>query len=166
MKSIFGIALLWMLTVVPFAWASELRIVHTDPEWKDGKGDVPDKGICIKRGGKGFSPAITVSGIPDTAVTLRLMFTDDDYGNEGGHGDFILKLNGQGIIKIPSIGGNDNFLPSNMIGGNGHHCWDCPEIDYLGPCSGGRGNRYRVNIYARDSEQKLLTKGTLLLGHY
>ena len=148
----------------PGASAAELKILHTDPTWKDGKGDVPDKGICSRRGGKNLSPALEISQIPAGTQTLNLMFTDDDYGSEGGHGDFIVKLNGQNKINIPSF--KDGVLPKNMTGGKGHHCSVCSEIDYLGPCSGGRGNQYRVNIYARDSKGKVLAKGTVLLGQF
>ena len=79
------------------------------------------------------------------------MFTDDDHGDEGGHGDFTLQLSGQSTVKIPSFA--DNSLPSDMVGGNGHHCSNCDETDYLGPCSGGKGHSYRVNIYARDGKK-------------
>ena len=146
--------------------ATELTIVHTDAEWKDGKGDVPDKGVCLKHGGKSWSPSLKISGIPGAAKSIRLRFTDDDYGNEGGHGDFTVKLNGQTTIEIPPIGGGKNYLPANITGGNGHHCYSCSEGDYLGPCSGGRGHTYRVNIYVRDAEQETLAKGTILLGNF
>ena len=165
MKNVFGLIVLFcVFTMAPLSLAAELTIVHTDPEWEDGKGDVPGKGICHKHGGKGYTPALEISGIPNNALTLRLLFTDDDYGEEGGHGDFILKLNGEIDIKIPSF--KDGSLPSNMTGGNGHMCMSCFESDYLGPCSGGKSHTYRVNIYARDSEKSVLAKGTILLGNF
>ena len=146
------------------SWATELTIIHTDPEWKDGKKSVPKKGKCSKHWGKNLSPALEVSGIPSNAQTLRLRFTDDHYGREGGHGDFTLKLSGENVIKIPSF--KDGSLPSNMTGGKGHHCGNCREKDYLGPCSGGRNHIYRVNIYARDKENNVIGKGTVLLGKF
>lgn len=167
MRKVFGI-LLGIAIIMPatMSRAAELTIVHTDPAWKDGKGDVPEKGICLKHDGKSWSPSLKISGIPSDAKSIRLLFTDDDFGDEGGHGDFTIKLNGQGTLKIPSIGGDKDFLPKNVIGGNGHHCDSCSEKDYLGPCSGGRGNTYRVNIYAKDKDGKDLAKGTILLGNF
>ena len=161
-----GLIVLFLVfvTVVPLSWAAELKVSHTDPEWGEGRGDVPNKGICSRHRGDNLSPALAVSGIPKNAQTLRLMFTDDNYGSEGGHGDFILKLNGESEINIPSF--KDGSLPSNMVGGNGHHCSVCPEDDYLGPCSGGRGHTYRVNIYALDSKNKVITKTTIVLGKF
>ena len=140
--------------------------VHTDPEWKGGKGDVPEKGICLKHNGKSLSPSLKISGIPGAAKSIRLMFTDADYGSEGGHGDFSVKLNRKTTIEIPPIDGDKDYLPANITSGNGHHCDSCSEGDYLGPCSGGRGHTYRVNIYARDAEQEILAKGTILLGNF
>ena len=151
-----------LATAAPLSWAAELRAVHTDQEWNEGKGNVPQKGICSRHGGDNLTPGLAVSGIPKNARLLRLLFTDDNYGSEGGHGEFILKLDGESEIQIPSF--KDGSLPPNMSGGNGHHCSFCPETDYLGPCSGGRWHTYRVNIYALDSEGEVVTKTTTLLG--
>ena len=54
--------------------AGELALSHTDPAWKDGKGKVPDIGICEARnvGGKGMSPSIEVTGIPVSYTHLTL----------------------------------------------------------------------------------------------
>ena len=66
MKNIFGLIVLFcVFSMAPLSLAAELTIVHTDPEWEDGKGDVPDKGICHKHGGKGDTPALEISGIPN-----------------------------------------------------------------------------------------------------
>ena len=144
--------------------ASELTVIHTDPEWKNGEGDVPKKGICSKHWGKNLTPSLKVNGIPGASKYLRFLFTDDDYGNEGGHGNFTLQLSGQSTVEIPSFA--DGSLPPNMTGGKGHHCFDCDETDYLGPCSGGKGHTYRVNVYAHDGEKNVLAKGTVKLGKF
>ncbi|HBP60347.1 MAG TPA: hypothetical protein DD668_12265, partial [Alphaproteobacteria bacterium] len=68
--------------------AADLVVTHTDSDWNDGNGTVPMKGICLKYGGESWSPPMQISGIPDGAETIRLLFTDDNYGREGGHGDF------------------------------------------------------------------------------
>ena len=165
----FYIAILlacFFLTPVSGAHSSELKIVHTDPEWKNGKGDVPLKGRCAYRGGgDDLSPPLRVSEIPENAVFLRLMFTDDYFGQEGGHGNLLLKLSGkQKVIEIPSFSGTS--LPKNIIEGNGHHCSGCGSSDYLGPCSGGRYHLYRVNIYALDANKNAISRGTVTLGRF
>ena len=152
--------------IANMSYAADLTVVHTDAEWKDGKGEVPEKGICLKHDGKSWSPSIKISGIPSAAKSIKLLFTDDDYGDEGGHGDFTVKLNGQSTIEIPPIGGDKDYLPANITGGNGHHCSMCPEVDYLGPCSGGKGHTYRVIVNAMDAEEEILATGTVLLGQF
>ena len=37
---------------------------------------------------------------------------------------------------------------------------------YLPPCSGGRGNRYTVDVKAVDAKNKVLEKTTLDIGRY
>ena len=62
------------------ASAADLIISHIDPAWKDGKADVPLIGICLSRnvGGKGMSPPMKVTGIPNGTVKLELHFTNED----------------------------------------------------------------------------------------
>ena len=163
-KFLAAFSIIVYISAVSLSQAADLKVAHTDPEWENGEGDVPEKGICSKHSGENLTPALEISGIPRSAKTLRLMFTDDDYGDEGGHGDFALNLNGQSSVKIPSFA--DGSVPSNMVGGNGHHCSDCDETDYLGPCSGGKGHTYRVNIYALDDKKNVLGEGTVLLGNF
>lgn len=147
-------------------FAADLIVIHNDEDWNDGKGNVPKKGICLKYGGESMSPSIKISGIPAGAAFIRLLFTDDNYGKEGGHGDFLIKLNGKSNIEIPPFGGKSNYLPTDIIGGNGNHCYSCKEKDYLGPCSGGRNHTYRVIVHAKDSNESLLATGTVLLGKF
>lgn len=168
-KSILAAAAIVLAAAVGSANAekkTELSVSHLDPDWRDGKGDVPEKGICLRDDGKSLSPSIKVTSIPAGTKLLILKFTDDDYGYEGGHGVFKYKLAGETEIKISPIGGEKDFLPPNIIGGEGHHCGNCWEEDYLGPCSGGKGHIYRVNIYAQNKDGEILAKGTLLLGTY
>ena len=128
MTKFFGIFIgLAIFTTATMSLAADLTIVHTDAEWKDGKGRVPYKGICLKHGGDSWSPPLKIIGIPSDAKTIRLRFTDDDYGSEGGHGDFIVKLNGQTAVEIPPIGGDDDYFPENITGGNGHHSFDSSD---------------------------------------
>ncbi len=166
MKALGIFTALGIFSTATMSCASDLIVIHTDIDWKDGNGKVPKKGICLKYGGESLSPPMQISGIPDGAETIRLLFTDDNYGREGGHGDFTVKLNGQSSIELPPIGGDTNYLPANIIGGNGNHCYSCKETDYLGPCSGGRNHTYRVIVHATNAEEVILATGTVLLGQF
>ena len=149
------------------SWADGLTLSHTDPAWKDGKGDVPGKGICRRNGGKGMSPPLKVSNIPEGTVKLLINFTDEDYGSEGGHGAFELKLSRKTEVDIASIQGEgSDKMPPNMKGVGQHHCGSCGGTYYLGPCSGGRGHFYTVYVYAKNADGKELAKGKLPLGQY
>ena len=166
MKALGIFTALGIFSTATMSCASDLIVIHTDIDWKDGNGKVPKKGICLKYGGESLSPPMQISGIPDGAETIRLLFTDDKYGREGGHGDFTVKLNGQSSIELPPFGGDTNYLPANSIGGNGNHCYSCKETDYLGPCSGGRNHTYRVIVHATNAEEVILATGTVLLGQF
>jgi phosphatidylethanolamine-binding protein (PEBP) family uncharacterized protein len=157
---------LFCVSVSFSASAADLTLSHLDPAWKDGKGDVPEKGLC-KRDGGGMSPPIKVSGIPSETVKLLINFTDEDYGDEGGHGGFEFKIFGESEVTIPSIEGGVDKMPPNMKGVIEHHGGDRNNgTYYLGPCSGGRGNTYTVYIYAKDKADEELAKGKLSLGIY
>jgi len=166
MKALGIFTALGIFSTATMSCASDLIVIHTDIDWKDGNGKVPKKGICLKYGGESLSPPMQISGIPDGAETIRLLFTDDNYGREGGHGDFTVKLNGHSSIALPPFGGDANYLPANITGGNGNHCYSCKEEDYLGPCSGGRNHTYRVIVHAADAEKVILATGTVLLGRF
>lgn len=66
------------------AFADALRVQHFDKSW-DRK-SIPKNGVCLRRGGEGFSPKIGISMMPEETKSIRLMFTDLNYGKEGGHG--------------------------------------------------------------------------------
>ena len=154
MKALGIFTALGIFSTATMSCASDLIVIHTDIDWKDGNGKVPKKGICLKYGGESLSPPMQISGIPVGAETIRLLFTDDKYGREGGHEDFTVKLNGQSSIELPPFGGDTNYLPANIIGGNGNHCYSCKETDYLGPCSGGRNHTYRVIVHAKNAKHR------------
>ena len=111
MKALGIFPALGIFSPATMSCASDLIVIHTDIDWKDGNGKVAKKGICLKYGGESLSPPMQISGIPDGAETIRLLFTDDNYGKEGGHGDFTVKLNGHSSIALPPFGGDTNYLP-------------------------------------------------------
>ena len=78
-----------------------LVVEHIDKSWNSKK--VPKKGVCLRRGGDGFSPEIRISKIPESATLLKLMFTDMNFGKEGGHGGIQTTVNGKTEIIVPSF---------------------------------------------------------------
>lgn len=147
--------------------AAELNVAHIDEDWGNGKGSVPNKGICQYRGGDGMSPAFKISNIPNLTAKIELHFTDEDYDTEGFHGIIGVPLTkNQSEIIISSFKGETNSLPDKYEIIRKHGCYNCGTGVYLGPCSGGRGHRYNVYIYAKDSAGNTLSKGKLRLGNY
>ena len=118
--------------------AGELALSHTDPAWKDGKGKVPDIGICEARnvGGKGMSPSIEITGIPSGTVKLELHFTDEDWhAGEGAHGvvGFPVPAGSKSVI-VPSFKGETDKLPANIEAISSHEAQMLAGGVYLGPC--------------------------------
>ena len=145
--------------------ADPLVIKHTDKSW-DSK-IVPKKGICLRRGGDGFSPEIQISKIPENTAVLKLMFTDMDFGKKGGHGGIETPVNGKTEIVVPSF---RDTLPKGFKGIKKHHCKPCRSIGgndyYNGPCSPQLKHTYKVFVYAVSKNGKTLSKGNLTLGKY
>ena len=167
MQKIYGsfLVLIICLYVSFNATAGDLNVVHLDSTW-NGK-DVPQKGICQRRGGDGYSPKIKVSKIPSNAASLLFMFTDEDYGNEGGHGGFEIKIPNNSDLIVPSF---NKKLPKGFSGVQTHHCDRCQEYGgsdfYNGPCSGGKMHAYSVKVYAKNKAGEKLAEGKLALGIY
>jgi len=149
------------------ASAADLILSHIDPAWKDGKGDVPSIGICLYRdvGGKGMSPPIKVTGIPNGTVKLELHFTDEDWESEGAHGVIGYKITaGSTSVVIPSFKGETDELPPNFEKIRAHE----GRMDgvYLPPCSGGQEHDYTVYVYAKNADDEKLANGKLPIGNY
>lgn len=143
-------------------------VAHSDAAW-DGK-TVPERGICTRRGGEGWSPALTFAGIPAGATALELRFTDKDWSGEGAHGIVRVALSGEqvsaGSFALASFKGETDALPAGMTAISAHECGRCGGGVYLGPCSGGREHAYVVNVYALDADAKPLATSELPLGIY
>ena len=89
LKKLNAIFLFMFLAISPWitpnnAFADDLKVQHLDGSW-DGK-TIPKNGVCLRRGGEGFSPKIGISMMPEETKSIRLIFTDLNYGKEGGHG--------------------------------------------------------------------------------
>ena len=171
MKRLLGVFIgLTLVMLSTGSQAGELALSHTDPAWKDGKGKVPDIGICEARnvGGKGMSPSIEVTGIPSGTVKLELHFTDENwYAGEGAHGvvGFPVPAGSKSVI-VPSFKGETDKLPANIEAISSHEAQMLAGGVYLGPCSYGRGHNYTVYVYAKNADGKTLAKGKLPLGQY
>jgi phosphatidylethanolamine-binding protein (PEBP) family uncharacterized protein len=149
------------------ASAADLIISHIDPAWKDGKADVPLIGICLSRnvGGKGMSPPMKVTGIPNGTVKLELHFTDEDWKSKGAHGVIGYKITaGSTSVVIPSFKGETDKLPPNFEKISAHA--GRQDGAYLAPCSGGQMHDYTVYVYAKNADDKELANGKLPLGNY
>ena len=170
MKILSGVMLgLTMVMLSTASLAGKLTLSHTDPAWKDGKGDVPQIGICRARGdgGKGMSPSIKVTGIPTGTVKLELHFTDEDWSGEGAHGVVGFKVpTGSNSVIVPSFKGETDKLPANIEALSSHEGTMLAGGVYLGPCSGGQYHDYTVYVYAKNADGKKLAKGKLPLGEY
>jgi len=158
---------LFCVSVSFSASAADLTLSHIDPAWKDGKGDVPSIGICLYRddGGKGMSPPIKVTGIPNGTAKLELHFTDEDWKSEGAHGVIGYKITaGSTSVVIPSFKGETDELPPNFEEISAHE----GRMDgiYLPPCSGGKGHDYTVYVYAKNADDEELANGKLPIGNY
>ena len=142
-----------------------LMVEHIDKSWNSKK--VPKKGVCLRRGGDGFSPEIQISKIPESATLLKLMFTDMNFGKEGGHGGIQTTVNGKTEIIVPSF---RDKLPAGFKGIKKHHCKPCRSVGgndyYNGPCSPQRKHTYKVFVYAISKTGETLAKGNLTLGKY
>ena len=164
--SSFFLTLVSMLFLATNIYAADPLVVkHIDKSW-DSK-TVPKKGVCLRRGGDGFSPKIQISKIPENTAVLKLMFTDMNFGKEGGHGGIETSVNGKTEIVVPSF---RDTLPKGFKGIKKHHCKPCRNIGgndyYNGPCSPQRKHTYKVFIYAVSKNGKTLSKGNLTLGRY
>ncbi|TAN52312.1 MAG: hypothetical protein EPN26_08140 [Rhodospirillales bacterium] len=151
---------------------AKLDVAFADEAWTGSA--VPTVGICDAYGGKNFSPSLKISGIPADANAVIVSFSDRTYSpmDGGGHGVLGFSLEpGKDSVTLPALPGNSRNFPegiwiesdnsSRMHGGRG----------YLGPCSGGRSNRYEADVRAilkpkEGGETKLLAKGAIRLGYY
>jgi len=151
---------------------SALEAKIADPAW-DGV-EVPEGQQCQKFGGKGSSPALTVSGIPSGASHLVLEFSDRTFKpmDQGGHGKVAYAIeSGKTEVTVPSVPGHTVELPAGFSVVEQHKAptWDQPGA-YLPPCSGGRGNSYYVTVKAvhkmGDETHELATSPAVEMGRY
>lgn len=126
----------------------------------DGR-KVPAGQHCHLSGGKGSTPPMTVSGIPAGTVWLIAYYNDKSYSplsQNGGHGTIGYPVKGA-TADLPAVPGMTAKLPGGVrVIKPARATGDYASPGYLPPCSGGRGNRYTVDIRAVDASGKVLSE--------
>ncbi len=147
---------------------SFLTVHFKDDAW-DGR-KVPAGQQCPLQGGKGATPKLEVSGLPEGATRIVVAFNDETYQpmNYGGHGILGFDVKPvQGVAQLPSAPGNTADLPDGVsVTTASRGTGDYASPGYLPPCSGGNGNLYTATLTALDAAGKEVGKGRIELGHY
>ncbi len=151
----------------------QLNVSFADSAWNGAT--IPAGQQCSLFGGKGATPALQVSGIPDGANAVIVEFNDRDYSplsSGGGHGIIGYPVSGTSA-SLPSVPGETGSLTGGAwVEANSRGTGAYAKSGYLPPCSGGKGNRYfavvkAVYKAAKDGEEsKLLATSTIELGKY
>jgi hypothetical protein len=179
-KTIWSIhfLLLFLTLFSPVASAAnpvgQFQVVLADAKW-DGK-TIPYGQQCLRDGGKGSTPALSLKNIPAEANAIVFEYSDATYSpmNNGGHGKIGYSIApGTSEVNVPPLLGNTLTVPDGffIISPHSNPSWDKAGA-YLPPCSGGRGNSYYVTVKAvvlpPDKLQKIKVLGTLKinLGNY
>lgn len=127
--------------------------------WDGGK--VPSGQQCKLHGGNGSTPPMRVSGIPSGAVWVVAYFNDKSYkplSRNGGHGTIAFPVRGA-VTDLPAVPGMTKRLPGGaqvMAAAKSSGKYASPG--YLPPCSGGKNNRYSVDLKAVDKQGKVLAE--------
>lgn len=134
----------------------------------DGK-RVPAGQHCTIFGGKGSTPPMRVSGLPNGTSWVYVEYNDRDYSplsKKGGHGVIGYPVSGASadLYSVPGLAGN---LPGkakvvSAARGKGEY----KSNGYMPPCSGGKGHRYFAIVKAISSSGKVLEKQRVEIGRY
>jgi len=101
------------------------------------------------------------------AKQIVLKFTDNDYDSEGFHGEISLAVPaGATTLTPPEFTGETDTLPPGVKAPASHGCDSCGSGVYPGPCSGGHGHAYYVNIYVLDAKGEKLDGSYFDLANY
>lgn len=134
----------------------------------DGK-KIPAGQHCPLQGGKGKTPPMSVSGIPNGTTWIFVEYNDRDYkplSTNGGHGIIGFPVKGASA-NLPAVPGMTGRLPGNArviqaARGTGDYASD----GYKPPCSGGRNHRYFAIVKAVSAQGKVLDKTRVEIGRY
>jgi hypothetical protein len=157
---------------IPASAETKLKVEFTDQAW-DGK-KIPKGQHCKKFRGKGSTPPLKVSNIPEGANAIIVEFNDASYSKlsrDGGHGKVGWKIQGGGEAVLKAVPGGTKTLPKGTWLVKKNRATGAWRSDgYLPPCSGGKGNKYKAVVKAvrmKGNEiAEELGKGTITLGKY
>jgi len=146
------------------AFATDARLAAP---W-DGK-KIPKGQQCTLQGGTPMTPAIARSGIPAGTAFIIGEFNDRDFAplsTKGGHGTISWPVKGAsanlGAIAENATKGAGGAQVMKAARATGQFA----SKGYLAPCSGGRGNRYFIDLKAVDAQGKILDKLRVEMGRY
>lgn len=155
---------------------AKLDANFADSKW-DGK-KIPGNQVCSLFGGKGATPKMNISNIPQGTNAIIMEINDEGYAplsSNGGHGKVGFWVDkGNKSITLKSVPGDSyNNLPkgtfieqASKAGGK------YATSGYLPPCSGGKNHMYSAKIQAvykaknDDEVSKLLGETYIQFGRY
>ncbi|TNJ44789.1 hypothetical protein [Phaeobacter sp. B1627] len=130
---------------------------------------VPSGQQCHLFGGKGSTPPMKVSQLPDGTAWVYVEYNDQDYrplSKNGGHGVIGYPVKGStadlypvpGIVK--KLPGQARVISASR--GTGEY----KSNGYMPPCSGGNGHRYFAIVKAISASGKVLEQTRVNIGRY
>ena len=150
-----------------------LGLAMADPAWAPGAGGgaIPRGMQCTLDGGRGATPAISVTGIPDGAAEIVVEFNDKSYGplsTGGGHGVIAYAHSGGPTATLPSVPGETDRLgvPGARVKQSTRASGRFAAAGYLPPCSGGRGNLYTATVKAVAADGATLAQDVISIGRW
>lgn len=145
-----------------------LTLAFADAAWTGER--IPEGQQCTKFGGKGGTPALSVSGIPAGTAELVVEFNDRSYAplsSDGGHGKIGFAHDGTASTVLASVPGETDALPTGArVVKKNRATGSFARPGYLPPCSGGKGNTYFADVIARDAGGAPLASGRIIIGRY
>lgn len=111
----FALIYLFGFDTGPVLAQGSLSAVLADEKWNGQS--VPADQVCNRHDGKGSSPKMQVSGIPDGVSVIIVEFNDESFSpmNNGGHGVVGVAVpRGAKTIVIPRILGHSDTLPAGV----------------------------------------------------
>ncbi|MBU0925389.1 hypothetical protein KKG81_10915 [bacterium] len=156
------------LVVSGSLFASDLSVQFSDSKW-DGI-TVPKDEVCSNYNTKaGSTPPLKISNIPSNTAKIVFTYSDKTFTkmDNGGHGILSYKVDAN-EVEVPALMGETFELADGfevVTAHTGTRFKKTPGA-YLAPCSGGKGNTYKVVINAVDSANNSLATTELVLGKY
>ncbi len=162
---IFSIAV--AMTVLATSASAEMQVQLKAP-WNGSQ--VPAGQQCSAHGGSGSTPPMRVSNIPAGTVMLAFEYNDESFqplSRNGGHGIVGVGVR-PGVADIPALPGmTDNLPRGTRIIKAARSTGRLATSGYLPPCSGGRNNRYTVDVKAINAQGKVIeTRADVDIGRY